>query len=187
MTSGCHIEKAPDRPIVLVGMMGSGKTRLGQMLAKALGVPFVDTDNMVVEAAGMGIPRIFAEQGEEAFRLQEEAAIRRVLKDDPVRRVISTGGGAVMRPENAALIFGRTLSIWTRAEIDVLVERVARNNNRPLLQNANPEETLRQMAEIRYPVYRRADMVVDTDGGTLEEVLARTLKLLEERMASCTL
>lgn len=168
------------RPIVLVGMMGSGKTRLGRMLARALEIPFQDTDEMIIAATGVDIPQIFEKEGEAGFRHYEAGVIRRVLQDDPAAGVISTGGGAVMRTENAELIFGNTHSIWVRADIDVLMERVGRNNNRPLLQTQDPEKTLREMAEIRYPVYGRAGMVVDTGIGTPEDALAYTLKCLEE-------
>lgn len=188
MMDGRQIEKTFGCPIVLVGMMGSGKTRLGRMLARVLDLPFTDTDDLVVAAAGVGIPQIFATKaGEAAFRQYEANAIRQVLLDDPVVRVISTGGGAVMRPENADLIFGHTISIWMQADIEVLLGRVGRHNDRPLLQTADPEKTLRDMAEIRYPVYRRADLVVDTGHGTPEQILAQTLRLLEERSGSCNL
>ena len=175
------------RPVVLVGMMGSGKTRLGRMLAQALGVPFLDTDDMVMAAAGAPIPEIFKTAGEAVFRQYEADAIRKVLKDGALPRVISTGGGAVMRPENADLIFGNTLSLWVQADIDVLLERVGRNNDRPLLQGSDPEKTLRDMAEIRYPVYGRADLVVDTGHGTPQQILSDTLKLIKEKSGSWSL
>ncbi len=186
MTDGRDIGKRLDRPVVLVGMMGAGKTRLGRMLGQALDLPFIDTDDMAVAAAGMDIPQIFATRGEAVFRQYESAAIRKVLQDEPVPRVVSTGGGAVMQQDNADLVFGKALSIWTRADIAVLLDRVGRKNDRPLLQNGDPEKTLRQMAEIRYPVYCRADLTVDTDGKMPDEILAHMLKLIEERLKSCS-
>lgn len=169
-----------DRPVVLVGMMGSGKSRLGRMLGDALGLPFVDTDDLVVQAAGATIPEIFERAGESAFRDHETAVLRDVL--GPGRRVcvVATGGGAVMRPENAALIFTDTLSIWARADIGVLLERVSRNADRPLLKAGDPEKILRDMAALRDPVYGRADIVLDTGAAGPSDILAAAIAGIKE-------
>jgi shikimate kinase len=183
MMKASEIGKRLHRPVVLVGMMGSGKTRLGRMLAKVLDLPFIDTDDVITHEVGTTIPQIFATQGEIAFRDYESAIIRRYLKDDNTIRVVSTGGGSAMRPENADIIFGNTLSIWARADIQVLLQRVGRNSNRPLLQNADPEKTLRDMAAIRYPVYQRARLVIDTGSQSPELVLEHTLRMIEESVS----
>lgn len=185
MSKANQLRSRLSRPVVLVGLMGSGKTRLGRMLARALRVGFIDTDDVVIQQAGADIPTIFETQGEPVFRDMEAAAIRDLLGGGDRRvQVISTGGGAPMRPENAALIFGDTVSIWTRADFPVLLERIGRSNDRPLLRNADPEKTLRDMAEIRYPVYRQADIVIDTDCGSIDDILSRTLARIEEILTS---
>lgn len=185
MSKANQLRSRLTRPVVLVGLMGSGKTRLGRMLARALRVRFIDTDDVVIQQAGADIPSIFETQGEQAFRDMEAAAIRDLLEGADRRvQVISTGGGAPMRPENAALIFGDTISIWTRADFPVLLERVGRSNDRPLLRNADPEKTLREMAALRYPVYRQADIVIDTDAGSLNDILSRALARIEEALTS---
>lgn len=171
----------PGRPVVLVGMMGSGKTRIGRAIAKAVRLPFCDTDDIIEEQAGMSIARIFETQGEQAFRDMETAVIRDVLARGGPVRVVSTGGGAVMRPENAELIFGRTHSIWMYADIPVLLQRVGRSNDRPLLRAPDPEKVLRDMAEVRYPVYGRAGLRVDTEAGDIETIVQSVLNFVDQK------
>ena len=148
------------RTITLVGLMGVGKTSVGKRLAAALSLPFRDADIEVEAAAGRSIPDIFADLGEAAFREGERRVIARLLDEPP--HVLATGGGAFMNTETRALIKNRSVSVWLRADVEVLARRVARKDNRPLLTGKDPLVVLRDLAEIRYPVYAEADVVVDS-------------------------
>lgn len=147
-----------DRSIVLVGMMGAGKTSVGRRLALRLQLPFVDADHAIEEAANQTIPEIFAEHGEAYFRDGERRVIARLLRERV--QVIATGGGAFMSEETRQAIVASGVSIWLKAEADVLFERVKRRSNRPLLQTEDPEGTLRRLVEVRYPVYALADITI---------------------------
>jgi shikimate kinase len=147
--------------IVLIGFMGSGKSSIGRMVAKRMGFQFVDTDKVIVERAGMAIPAIFAQEGEERFRDLETAAIESLAHCS--RCVIATGGGAVLRERNRALLRELGFVVLLSASEDVLFERVSRNTSRPLLQTENPRETLARMLAARREVYEAtAECVVDT-------------------------
>lgn len=146
------------RSIVLVGMMGAGKSSVGKRLAQRLHLPFADADTEIELAAGMSIPDIFAQRGEAEFRQGEQRVIARLLSEGP--RVLATGGGAYMNAETRKLIADRGVSIWLKAEFDVLMRRVRKRSNRPLLQNPDPEGTLRRLMDERYPTYAEADIVV---------------------------
>lgn len=147
-----------ERSIVLVGMMGAGKTSVGKRLAARLALPFVDADHAIEEAANQTIPEIFAAHGEAYFRDGERRVIARLLRDR--RQVIATGGGAWMNAETRAAIRASGVSIWLKADADLLFERVKRRANRPLLQTEDPEGTLRRLVAERYPVYAEADLTV---------------------------
>jgi shikimate kinase len=174
MTAYDRIASDLDRPVVLVGLMASGKTLLGGMLARALGLEFIDTDREIADAEGLSIAGIFDRHGEAHFRDCESAVLRRLLRDDRQIRVISTGGGAPMRPENADLIFDSGLSVWLRVQIPTLLRRAGPVETRPLLKGGDPGEILRDMAILREPVYRRADLIVDADAEA-DEVLMSIL------------
>ncbi len=147
------------RAIVLVGMMGSGKSSVGRRLATKLGLPFVDADTEIETAAGMTIPEIFAQRGEAEFRNGERRVISRILiTRSPL--VLATGGGAFMNAETRARIADLGISIWLKADPDVLMRRVRKNAKRPLLQTANPEETLRRLLREREPVYALSDLTL---------------------------
>ncbi len=148
------------RPIVLVGMMGAGKTTVGRRLAHRLGRHFVDSDEEVEKAAGMKIEDIFAAHGEADFRAGEARVIARLLKDDGI--VLGTSGGAFINPETRALIKATALSVFITADFDLLFSRVSRRNNRPLLKTANPRDTLRKLMDARYPIYGEADVTVES-------------------------
>jgi len=148
------------RTITLVGLMGVGKTSVGKRLAVALGLPFRDADVEVETAAGRSIPDIFADLGEAAFREGERRVIARLLDEPP--HVLATGGGAFMNAETRSLIKSRSISIWLRADVEVLARRVGRKDNRPLLTGKDPLVVLRELAEIRYPIYAEADIVVES-------------------------
>jgi shikimate kinase len=166
-----------DRPIVLVGMMGSGKSRIGRMLGEALRLPFADSDDEIEKAAGCSISDIFERYGEDFFRDRERKVILRLLEKG--YGIIATGGGAVMQEDTAEAIWSQSVSIWVRAEMAVLLERVGRNSNRPLLKNGNPEEILSNLASVRDPVYEKADIVIDSHNGPAVAILNNTLQRLE--------
>lgn len=149
------IEKLAGRHIVLVGLMGAGKTSVGKRLAQRLGLPFVDSDHAIEESARMTIPEIFAERGEAEFRAGERKVIARLLGER--QQVIATGGGAYMDPETRARVREQAISLWLNADLPVLMRRVQRRQNRPLLQSADPEATMRDLIDRRYPVYAEAD------------------------------
>lgn len=170
-----------EKTIVLIGMMGAGKTCIGRKLAERLGLPFVDADQEIAEAAGCSIPDIFALHGEAAFREGEARVISRLL-DDPVH-VLATGGGAFMNEKTRAKIHERAISIWLRADIDLLMRRVARRNNRPLLQQGDPHAVLEALMAEREPVYAHADIVVDSMDGPRDAMVNKVVEALVEYLA----
>jgi shikimate kinase/3-dehydroquinate synthase len=165
------------RAIVLVGMMGSGKSAIGQRLAARLGLPFVDADaEIVAAAAGMSIPEIFAKYGERYFRDGERRVIMRLLNGGPV--VLATGGGAFLDPRTRDRIAERGVSVWLDADLKTLLKRVRRKNDRPLLQTEDPEETLRQLLEARRPLYELADLRVESREIPQDAMVDDTLAVL---------
>ena len=149
------------RSIVLVGMMGVGKSSIGRRLAARLGIPFVDADSEIEKAAGMSIADIFARHGEADFRSGEARVIARLLDGGP--QVLATGGGAVMNADTRAAIKAKAVSIWLSAEFDVLMRRInKRKNDRPMLQTADPAATLRELLVVREPFYAKADLTVQS-------------------------
>ncbi len=167
---------AIDRAIVLVGMMGAGKTAIGRRLARALNWPFKDADAAIEAAAGTTIANIFAEIGEPAFRVKERQVIARLLTGE--RQVLALGGGAFMDPETRALVHARGLSIWLRAEVDVLMRRTSTPGKRPLLAGGDPREKLASLLTQRAAVYAEADLVIDSGKGPINAVVARILAAL---------
>lgn len=177
------IRASLDRPVTLVGLMGSGKTRLGRMLASVLDLEFVDTDQRVEAEAGCTISQIFEQSGEKVFRDHETRVVAGLLA--PVMAtpcIVSTGGGAVMRPENAALIFGHTVSVWLKTDISILLDRLEHVRNRPLLKNTDPAETLMAMAKQRYPLYEKADIIRETGQDTPQQILDSLLVSIAEKV-----
>ena len=158
------------RPIVLIGMMGAGKTTVGRRLAARLGRRFVDSDEEVEKAANMTIPEIFAAHGEADFRAGEARVIARILREPDI--VLGTGGGAFINPETRALIKTDALSVWIKADFDLLFSRVSRRSNRPLLKTANPRETLQNLINARYPIYAEADVTVMSREAPQDQVAA---------------
>jgi shikimate kinase len=164
------------KTIVFVGLMGVGKTCIGRRLAQRLDLPFVDADRAIEEAAGCSIAEIFSRHGEQAFRDGERRVILRLL-DNPVH-VLSTGGGAVMDPQTRARIHERAISIWLRADLELMLKRVSRRNDRPLLQVADPRAKLQELMASRYPFYAEADIIVDSVDGPPEVTLERVIDAL---------
>jgi shikimate kinase len=171
------------RSIVLVGMPGSGKSSIGRRLAPRIGLPFVDADAEIEKAAGMRISEIFAKHGEPYFRDGEARVIARLLDEGP--SVIATGGGALVNIGTRELIHKRAIAIWLKAEISVLMRRVRRKSDRPLLKSADPEATLQRLLNEREPIYAEADIVVMSREGphdaVVDEILAGLNKRLEAR------
>lgn len=149
-----------DRTIVMVGMMGCGKSAIGRRLATALELRFVDADDEIEKAAGMSINDIFAQLGESHFRDGERRVISRLLDSGP--QVLSTGGGAFMSEETRARVKEVGMSVWLRAELPILMRRVMRRDNRPLLKTPNPEARMRELLELRNPIYALADITVES-------------------------
>lgn len=169
------------KPLVLVGLMGAGKSTVGRRLAHELGLVFVDSDTEISEAAECSISDIFAIYGEEIFRDLERRVLLRLLAGGPM--VIATGGGAFMTPDIRDAIKEQALSVWLRADIEVLLERVSRRNTRPLLENVNKREILTKMLAERSPIYSMADLAVDNNAGEHEKVVKSIIDLLEEKQA----
>lgn len=163
--------------IVFVGSMGAGKSTIGRRLAARLGMPFVDADAEIERAAGCSIEDIFAIHGEPAFRDGERKVIARLLAGPP--HVLATGGGAFMDPETRAAIRAAGISIWLRADLDLLMARVSRRNGRPLLAKGEPREVLRRLMDERHPTYAEADIVVDSVDGPHERTLQAVLRSLD--------
>lgn len=146
------------RPLVLVGMMGAGKTTVGRRLANRLGRQFIDSDEEIERAAQMSIPEIFEQRGEGEFRAGEMRVIARLLKEKDI--VLATGGGAFVNPDTRGLVKSGAVSVWLKADLDLLFERVSRRANRPLLKTADPKGTLEKLIADRYPIYAEADLTV---------------------------
>ena len=165
-----------DRPIVLVGMMGAGKTTVGRRLAARLGRHFVDSDEEVERAAGMSIEDIFAAHGEADFRQGEVRVIARLLKDAGL--VLGTGGGAFMNAETRALVKECAVSVWIKADFELLFQRVQRRSNRPLLKTVNPRQTLMDLIDRRYPTYAEADVTVVSADVPQDQVAGEVIEAL---------
>jgi len=148
------------RSIVLIGLMGAGKSAIGRRLAKRLGLPFVDADKEIETAAGKSINEIFADHGEDYFRDGERRVIARLLSNGPI--VLATGGGAYMNAETRAEVAEKGVSIWLKADLDVLMERVSRRDTRPLLRAGDPREIMQRLIDERYPVYAGADITIES-------------------------
>ncbi len=170
------------RSIVLVGMMGAGKTSVGKRLASKLGLPFVDADMEIEAGAQLTIPEIFERFGEAYFREGERKVIARLLNSGP--QVLATGGGAFMNKTTRENIAARGVSIWLKPDVEVLLARVRKKSNRPLLQTADPEATLRRILEERSPTYALADIIIESRDGPHESVVDLTLRRLAELLCA---
>jgi shikimate kinase len=172
------------RSVVLVGMMGAGKSSVGRRVALRLGIPFVDADTEIEKAAGMAITDIFAIRGEAEFRSGEARVILRLLEGGP--QVLATGGGAFINPDTRAVIAAKGISIWLKAEPDVLMKRIKRRQDRPLLHTADPAATLRKLLDEREPVYALADLTVQSREVTHDRIVDEIVGAIAGRIrASC--
>ncbi|MCA0870125.1 shikimate kinase [Seohaeicola saemankumensis] len=168
------------KTVVMVGMMGAGKTAVGRALAARLGVPFLDSDAEIEAAANMTIPEIFQRDGEPFFRRKESQVIKRLLEEE--RGVLSTGGGAFLAEDNRRMISDKGISVWLKADLPVLWNRVRHKETRPLLQTRDPRGTLAGLYEARVPLYAQADLTVQSDGhAAIEQMVDRVLAALETR------
>jgi shikimate kinase len=174
------VAKLGRRSIVLVGMMGAGKSSIGRRLAAELSLPFVDADTEIEAAAGMTIPEIFETHGEPYFRSGEARVIARLLEGGP--QVLASGGGAFINPQTRALISERSVSVWLKADVEVLLRRIRRRSDRPLLKTDDPEQVLRRLVEERYPVYAEADVTVYSQDVAHEAIVADILTALAARL-----
>ena len=168
------------RAIVLVGMMGAGKSSIGRRLAQRLDIPFVDADNEIEIAAGMSIEDIFATRGEPEFRAGEARVIARLLEGGT--QVIATGGGAFMNADTRAAIKVKGISVWLKADFDVLMRRIKRRNDRPLLKIDDPEAKLRALIDLRYPTYALADLTVQSRDVVHEKIVDEMLGVLAKHL-----
>lgn len=174
------------RSIVLIGMMGVGKSSIGRRLGARLGIPFIDADAEIEKAAGMSIADIFARHGEVAFRSGESRVIARLLDGGP--QVLATGGGAVMNPDTRALIKEKGVSVWLSAELDLLMRRISkRKSERPMLHTADPASTLRELLAAREPIYAQADLTVESREVPHEAIVNEIVGALTAFLASPSL
>lgn len=176
--SGEKIGKSTEKPLVLIGLMGVGKTTVGRRLAKRLDLPFIDADEEIEKAADLTVSEIFDRFGEDYFRDGERRVITRLLEDG--RQVIATGGGAFMNEETRELILSKATTIWLNADIDVLVNRVGRRDTRPLLKNGDPETILRSLAIKRNPIYALAHLHVISNDAPHDLTVENIIKALRK-------
>ena len=171
--------QSPEKSIVLVGLMGAGKTYIGKRLAKKLGMPFVDADVEIEAAADCSIEEIFSRYGEQAFRDGERRVIARLLDNAPC--VVATGGGAFVNAETRENVRRAGISVWLKADVDVLLQRVSRRNNRPLLKNGDKRTTLERLVAERYPTYEEADFTVESGNESPDVTVNKVLDILRSR------
>ncbi|MDW6026075.1 shikimate kinase [Mesorhizobium sp. BAC0120] len=170
------------RSIVFVGLMGAGKTAIGRRVATELSLPFADSDHEIEAASRMTVPELFELYGEAEFRSLEQRVILRILETGP--QVLSTGGGAFMNPHTREVIASRGVTVWLKADIDVLMERVSKKQNRPLLKNPDPRGTMQRLMAERYPIYAGADVIVVTRDERKEVIAAEVIDALAQRLAA---
>jgi shikimate kinase len=169
-----------DRPIVLVGLMGAGKSTVGRRLAKRLNLPFIDTDTAIADAAGFSAAEVFERFGEKEFRDGERRLVARLV--DGEVRIIATGGGAYVDPQTRKLLNQRTITVWLDAPVDVLVDRTGRRDTRPLLKNGDPRGTLEHLAEVRGPLYAEAHIRVTSGDGAHHDVVEAIISAVGEHL-----
>lgn len=167
-----------NRTIALVGLMGVGKSTVGRRLAARLNLPFADGDHEIESAAGMTVSEIFTSRGETEFRSGEARVMKRLLEGPPV--ILATGGGAMMNSDTRQMLKDHAVTVWMRADLDVIAERVARRDTRPLLRGRDTIQVLTELAEKRYPIYAEADLTVDVGGGSHGVAVEAMLTALTE-------
>ena len=168
-----------NKPIVMVGLMGAGKTSVGRALARHLGVPFVDSDKEIETAAGCSVVDIFALYGENEFRRVEQRIIARLMDTPPTVKVISTGEGAFITPAVREMVLTRAVSVWLKADLDLLVKRTNFRNTRPQLLHADSRKILAQLINDRYDIYSLADITVETKDESLRKTLDKVVAAIQ--------
>ena len=175
------LTKRLDRPVVLVGLMGVGKSTVGRRLARRLGLPFVDSDSEIEETVGLPWGELFERYGEKDYRDGERRLVARLV--DGQVRVIATGGGVFVDPRTRSLLNERTITVWLDAPVDVLAERTARRDTRPLLKNGDPKDTLERLAQSERQAYAEAHIHVKSGNGAHREVVEDIVRGIEEHLA----
>ena len=175
-----HLTDRLDKPIVLVGLMGAGKSTVGRRLARQLGLPFVDSDSAIEDAAGFSAAEVFEKYGEKDFRDGERRLVARLVEGHV--RVIATGGGAFVDPRTRELLNARAITIWLDASVDVLSERTSRRDTRPLLRNDDPKGTLERLADERRPSYAEAHIHIRSSAGGHGEVVEAIIAALDRHL-----
>jgi shikimate kinase len=170
------------RTVALVGLMGAGKSAIGKRLALRLGLPFIDADDEIERAAGCSIAEFFEKYGETEFRAGERRVIARLLDEPP--HVLSTGGGAYIHPETRALMRAKAVTVWLRAELDVLFDRVKRRGHRPLLRQGEPREVLARLMAQRHPIYAEADIIIDSTAQPADRTTEQVIEALRTYLAA---
>jgi shikimate kinase len=170
------VDHLGSRSIVFVGLMGAGKTAIGRKTASLLSLPFIDSDHEIESVSRMTIPELFEGYGETEFRALEQRVILRLLENGP--RVLSTGGGAFMNAQTREAIAAHGVSVWLKADLDLLMERVSKKQNRPLLKNDNPRGVLERLMVERYPIYADADVTVETRDDRKEVIAGEVISAL---------
>lgn len=178
--AGAIRDRLKGRAIVFVGLMGAGKTSIGRRVAQALGLPFADSDHEIEAVSTMSIPELFERYGEPEFRALEQRVIERLLRQGA--GVVSTGGGAFMNAATRDAIASHGVSVWLKADLDLLMERVSKNQNRPLLRNPNPRTVMKNLMAERYPIYALADITVESRDVRREIITEETLQALSEHL-----
>lgn len=174
------ITNSLEKPIVMVGLMGAGKTSIGRALARNLGVAFIDSDKEIESAAGCSVVDIFSVYGESEFRRAEEKVIERLLDEEPKLKIISTGEGAFITPAVREMLASRAITIWLRADLNLLVKRTNFRNTRPQLLNTDSKKILSQLINDRYDIYAMADITVETRDENLQKTLGKVLSALND-------
>lgn len=181
-TSADLLARLGARSIVFVGLMGAGKTAIGRRVAGMLGLPFTDSDHEIESVSRMTVPDLFERYGETEFRSLEQRVILRLLENGP--QVLSTGGGAFMNAQTREAIAAHGMSVWLKADVDVLFDRVSKKQNRPLLKNADPRAVLERLMVERYPVYALADVTVPTRDERKEVIAGEVIEALDGHLAN---
>ncbi|UVK40258.1 shikimate kinase [Mesorhizobium sp. AR10] len=170
------LDRLGNRSVVFVGLMGAGKTAVGRKVAAMLALPFIDSDQEIESVSRMTVPELFERYGETEFRALEQRVILRVLENGP--QVLSTGGGAFMNAQTREAITSHGVSVWLKAEIDLLMERVSKKQNRPLLKSSDPRAVLERLMAERYPIYAEANVTVPTRDDRKEVIAAEVVEAL---------
>lgn len=173
-------ERLAGRAVVFVGLMGAGKTAIGRKVAKILDLPFVDSDHEIESVSRMTVADLFERYGEPEFRALERRVIARLVEEGS--RVVSTGGGAFMNEETRRAVAAHGVSVWLKADLDLLMERIAKNRNRPLLKNADPRAVMQRLMHERYPVYGLADIVVQTRDDSKDVIAEETVAAIARHL-----